>query len=129
MSPHRLRLAALAGGLLFAACSAVVPGTPLKIETAGFRWELYWTCTGGGLLPVRIHSDGNLLRFTSADGDDVRLIWPNGFVARVVDGQATLFASDGSVVGREGDELTDLGTCESRDGVPIVASVGPKSYR
>jgi hypothetical protein len=57
------------------------------------------------------------------------LIRPDGFAARLVAEQGTLHASDGSVVGREGEELDDLGICETRDGVPIVASVGLMTYR
>jgi len=117
-------------GIVLAACSVAVPGDPLTIQTAGFRWELSWTCVGVGLLPIRIERQGEELRFVDArTAEDVPLIWPNGFVARVVDGEATLFASDGAAVGREGDELKDLGTCESRNGVSIVASVGQKTYR
>lgn len=57
------------------------------------------------------------------------MIRPDGFAVRLVAEQGTLHASDGSVVGREGEELDDLGICETRDGVPIVASVGLMTYR
>ena len=130
MQARQFRSACLVIGFLLAACSAAAPGTPLKIETAGFRLELSWGCAGVGLPPVSIERQGNELRFTDvSSGDDVRLIWPNGFAARLVAGQGTMYASDGSVVGREGEELGDLGICETRDGVPIVASVGRATYR
>src|SRR5690348_15829578 len=120
----------LSVAILLVGCGGPPASTALRIETAGFRWEVVWSCAGVGLPPVRMQSQGNELRFVAvATGDDVPLIWPNGFAARVVDGQATLFASDGSVVGHEGDQLPDLGTCDSRGGVPVVGSVGPKVYR
>jgi hypothetical protein len=130
MPPYPLRFACLATVVLLASCTTAAPGTALRIETAEFRLELSWSCAGYGLPPVSIERQGNELRFTSVPGgEDVPLIWPNGFAARLVAGAGTLYASDGSVVGREGDELGDLGICETRGGVPVVASVGPKSYR
>ena len=130
MPSRQCRPACVLIGVLLAACSAAAPGTPLELETAEFRLELSSECLGGGLTPVRIERQGSELRFSGVPGgEDVRLIWPNGFAARLVDGQGMLYASDGSVVGREGDELDDLGVCETRGGVPIVASVGPKMYR
>ncbi len=41
-------------------------------------------------------------------GVQTSIVWPYGFVARLVDGKAVLVAPDGSVVAREGD-LLDVG--------------------
>jgi hypothetical protein len=38
----------------------------------------------------------------------VSVVWPYGFSARLVGGQAELLASDGTVVAREGDVLTGV---------------------
>jgi hypothetical protein len=121
----RLHLAVAALALAAAACSVTAPGTPLAIDTAGFQLGP-GSCAGVGVPPFRLERDGDALRFVDAggSGEVLHLIWPSGFVARLQDGRATLYGSNGSVIGREGDVLDNFGGCPRADGWLAVDEIG-----
>lgn len=58
--------------------------------------------------PFRMLRDGDAIAFEYLDGTAVELVFPRGFSARLLDGDAELVAPDGSVIAREGDELDEL---------------------
>lgn len=115
--------------LTVAACTATLPGTPLSIDTAAVQLGPS-SCGGVGLAPFRILLDGETLRFVDVGNVSMlRLIWPNGFAARLENGMAILYASDGSIVGRENDVLGDVGACPRSDGSILVQTIGQRTYR
>src|SRR5262245_13479440 len=106
--------AALALALL--GCGPTLTGTPLRIETTGFQVAPYMGCAGVGIAAFRIERDGDSLRYLQGQPEkEIRIRWPNGFVARLQDGRAVLLASDGSVVGHEGEVIDDIGSCSVSD--------------
>ncbi len=120
MNRRHRRFASLAFALALAACTTTLPGTPLAIETADF--QLFSTgCAGVGLPPFRIERDGDMLRYMNVEtAEPMRLVWPNGFAARLVNGTTTLYASTGSVVAKELDVIEDAGGCPRSDGSILV---------
>ena len=42
-------------------------------------------------------------------GKPMALVWPRGFTARLVGGRLEVVAPDGTVVGRDGEQVSDLG--------------------
>lgn len=61
-------------------------------------------------------------------GQRVEVVWPFGFAAWLEFGTGVLYASDGGVVGREGDVLDNIGGSESEDGFR-VCSIGVRTYQ
>ena len=120
MNQRDWTFASLAFALAVAACTATLPGTPLAIETADFQL-LPGSCAGVGVPPFRIERDGAKLRYVDVGTAAlVRLMWPNGFAARLVNGTATLYASNGTVVADELDVIEDAGGCPRSDGSTLV---------
>jgi hypothetical protein len=114
---------------MVAACAAPLPGTPLAIDTAAFQLGPS-SCGGVGLPPFRIERDGDTLRFVDVGtGDERKLVWPNGFAARLVNGTAILYASNGTVIARENEAVEDAGGCPRSDGSILVDSFGQTNYR
>lgn len=110
--------------LTVAACTTTLPGTPLAIDTAAFQVGSS-SCGGVGLPPFRIERDGDTLRFVDVGtATERKLVWPNGFAARLVDGTAILYASNGAVVARENEAVEDAGGCPRSDGSILVDSFG-----
>jgi hypothetical protein len=62
-----------------------------------------------------------------ATGQPRTMIWPFGFAAWLEFGTAVLYASDGSVVGREGDLLNTIGGAADEAGFQVCA-VGARTY-
>jgi hypothetical protein len=87
-----------------------------------------WACAQALAGPVRPERDGQMLVFVSLDTETTaKLVWPRGFSARLLDGQAELIGRDGSVIAREGDDLRDLGGGSTGDGFH-VCSIAEKVY-
>lgn len=82
-------------------------------------------CTLALLLPVRVASTTDELTLVSVEtGQPVPVVWPSGFAAWRVGGRAELVARDGTLVGREGDELDNLGGGVGGDDIFHVCIVG-----
>lgn len=115
-------IALLALLLAAAGCSTTLPGTPLTIDTASFQL-VPGSCAGVGLRPFRIERDGDTLRYMDVDTEAaVRVVWPNGFAARLLNGIATLYTSNGGVVAREHEVVENAGGCPRSDGSILVES-------
>lgn len=113
--------------LFVSACNSSLPGTPLALTTAASGDG---GCATAALLPVKIEQGGGGLTFVSAGtGKPVSIVWPFGFAARLVDGVAELIGSNGSVIGRQGDLLNNLGGGLDASGTAFhVCSVGATTY-
>jgi hypothetical protein len=91
-------------------------------------------CDLVGLLPVRIGQAQGAVTFVIATdaghslGTTVRVVWPRGFSARLLNLRTEVVAPDGVVLGREGDVLTDLGGGGAADGAFHVCDVGGTIY-
>jgi hypothetical protein len=122
-APRIARIAAVVAVLLVAASSAYLrfgtespaaPGQPLTIMTeaaptplpSGASYACPATLSSLSLRVVR--SGTQLVVVDATTGSPFTAIWPNGFAARLLDGNAELLASDGAVVAREGDVLTSV---------------------
>ena len=125
-----LRAAALlAGGLLLAACSTDPRATRLDLLTAG--GSALGECDGALSPPLRIRRDNSTMDFVDASSGELRtIIWPFGFAAWLEFGTGVLYASDGMVVGREGDVLDTIGGSVFADGSGFrVCSIGVRTYQ
>ena len=124
-------LFALVGGSLWLRYSSITPdeggnpsimtGTPVPSGVAGY-------CSWARLEPVRMELSGSEVRFASvATGKPVRIVWPAGFSARIVNASAERVASDGTIVAHEGDTLTRVGG-GYEGGAFHVCMVGDTTY-
>ncbi len=121
----RLGLSALL--ILLAGCGQAAPtGVTLTLATA----ESNGDCLAAGLMPVRVVRNGDAMEFiTLGNGQPMTVVWPAGFAARVVDGVAKLYASDGEEIATEGDVLRGLGGAEDPAGSKFfVCSIGQRTY-
>jgi hypothetical protein len=115
-------------GLLVAACATDPRGARLGLQTAPVQ-RASAACDGAGAAPVRIERDGEAVVFVDV-GSGVRrpMIWPFGFAAWLEFGRVVLYATDGTVVGREGDVLDNIGGSGDAEGFH-VCSVGARTYQ
>jgi hypothetical protein len=118
MNPFQRAFATIA--LSVAACTATLPGTPLAIDTVGFQ-PGPGGCAGVGLQPFRIVRDGEELRYENVGiAEAVRLVWPSGYAARLVNGVGIVYAGNGVAVAQEGEVVEDAGGCPRSDGSILV---------
>jgi len=110
------------------ACSTDPEGTRLGLRTDESQGQP-GVCALGATRPFRIERDGNDMVFVDVKTDERRsIIWPFGFAAWLEFDMAVLYARDGTVVGREGDVLSNiLGIEVVGDGLD-VCGVGARSY-
>lgn len=102
-----LAIVLLVGAALALRASNTVAGTPLQLATASPNPG--GICPGALLLPVTVgHADGRLV-FRNGLGEEVSLVWPNGYAARLVNGTGELLDPSGSIVARDGDTLSGMG--------------------
>lgn len=84
-------------------------------------------CELARLGDVRLTRSGSdLVLVNILTGKQTTIVWPYGFVARLVDGKVELVAPDGSVVAREGDVL-DVGGAGAQPGFH-VCEINGKTY-
>jgi len=123
-----LALSLVAMVTLVACASEPVPATfgpfPLVLRT---QTRYFDACNDALLLPVRFTRVGEEVAFASVStGEEVEIIWPKDFRARLTDGRAELLDSFGVTIAREGDVLDNVGG----SGDPWNAcSIGGRYYR
>lgn len=124
--------AVVLAGALFAAvagCGPGITGERLAIETRAFN-VAPGSCPTGLAAPFRIERDRSELVFVDVGSRQrLSIAWPFGFAAWVENGRAVLYASDGMVVGREGDILDNIGggSTPGGDGI-LVCAIGVRNY-
>jgi hypothetical protein len=110
------------------ACSTDPEGTRLGLRTDESQGQA-GACGLSPTRPFRIEREGNDMVFVDVDTNEPRsIIWPFGFAAWLEFDTAVLYARDGTVVGREGDVLSNiLGIEMVGDGLD-VCGIGARSY-
>jgi hypothetical protein len=123
----RRLLAVLALCLLLAGCRDMRLGDRLTIDVDASQPGV---CPAAEQRDLRLERDGTAARFVDARTNlAVRVVWPFGFAAWLVDGQAIVYASDGTTVMLEdGPAVTIGGTQLEADGPFRVCSVGLRTY-
>ena len=118
----------LAMAVSLGACSTDPQATRLGLET-GAAQAPPETCTRGAIPPFRIERDGADMVFVDVGTGDRRSItWPFGFAAWLEYDVAVLYATDGLVVGREGDVPENIGAVVVEGGGYRVCGVGVRNY-
>lgn len=83
----------------------------LDLQTQPSRW---WPPSGLGcpaaqVQPLRVELvDGEIAFSVADDGARVSVSWPPGFSARLLDGRAELVTSEGEVLARDSDVISNL---------------------
>jgi hypothetical protein len=73
------------------------------------------------LTPIRVERDGGSMVFVdAASGNQLQVVWPNGYSARLIDERAELIPPDGSVLAREGDVISNLASSAADNGDLLV---------
>lgn len=99
--------------------------TRLHIATEAPHLLPTFGCETALLGPARVASDAdNLILVTESSGKAVVVVWPSGWAAWRIGGQAELVGRDGSVVAHEGDVLSDLGGGVGIDNAFHVCIIG-----
>jgi hypothetical protein len=118
----------LAITVVIGACNTDPEATRLRLQTAPELPQR--ACEGALATPFRIGRDGDEMVFVDVGtGDRRSVVWPSGFAAWVEFGTAVLYASDGSVVGREGEVLDKIGGAGVEGEGFHVCSVGVRTYQ
>jgi hypothetical protein len=113
--------------LVLSACSDLRSGVRLAIDTGRQPPD---ACPDPDRLDVTISRSGEAAVFEdAAAAAGLEVIWPFGFAAWLIDGRAILFATDGSIVVREGDPAVPIGGVRGGPGEPfLVCSVRQRPY-
>jgi hypothetical protein len=123
-----IRLITLLLAVAVVGCTGEVAGSALTIDTRpAFSAQpgAAEVCNQARFEPLVVGRTGDRLTFTGAtSGQTATVIWPHGFTARVIDGKGALLDPSGTVIGREGDTLANLG-----GGGGTVCSIGSRIYR
>ena len=119
----------LAVAVAVAGCSTDPRGTRLDLRTANGPPPAS-VCEQVPTAPFRIGRVGAEMTFVdAATGERRAIIWPYGFAAWLEFDMAVLYASDGKVVGREGDVLdTILGGGVAGEGFR-VCGIGARPFQ
>ena len=118
----------LAVAVSLGACSTDPEGTRLGLQTNAFQ-VLPGPCTLGAIPPFRIEREGAEMVFADVGTGERRSItWPFGFAAWLEYDVAVLYATDGTVVGREGDVLESIGGVDIEGEGHRVCGIGVRSY-
>jgi hypothetical protein len=117
----------LAVAVSLGACTPDPEGTRLGLPTEALQ-VMPGPCTFGAIPPFRIGRDGGDMVFEDIETGERRSItWPFGFAAWLEYGIAVLYATDGNVVGQEGDVLENIGAVDLGGGYRVCA-VGVRNY-
>lgn len=119
----------LAVAVSLGACTTDPNAVRLGLPTAAAQVPPGGCSDSTAAAPFRIERDGDAMVFVDVASEDRRsIIWPFGFAAWLEYGVAILYATDGSVVGREGEALDRIGGVVV-DGEGLhVCVVGVRSY-
>jgi hypothetical protein len=128
--PMRATALLLAAGLAVAACGDVRPGVRLALAADSLEL-LTDDCPTTPIAPIKVERVADAIEFTdAASGGIVAILWPVGFAAWDINGVAVVHATDGTVVGREGDTLSDIRAAAGVRGDQLrVCAIGVRSYR
>jgi hypothetical protein len=87
-----------------------LPAGATRLHISTERPNLSFGCAAALLAPVRVAISGDELVLVSVgSGDTARVVWPSGFAAWRVGGRSVIADPWGTVIGRDGDVLEDLG--------------------
>lgn len=118
----------LAIGVSLGACNTDPKAARLGLPTDAFQVPP-GNCALGAIPPFRIERAGTEMVFVDVGTGERRSItWPFGFAAWLEQGVAVLYATDGAVVGREGDVMERIGAVDYDGGGYRVCGVGVRNY-
>jgi hypothetical protein len=110
-----------------AGSGALPSGQPLTIVTESVS-RPGAPCQLARFAGGEMRRSGSEVLFSSYDGSDVTITWPYGTTALLVNGQAELFAQDGTLIATEGQTLPDLGGGLGVDERFHVCEIGGRTY-
>jgi hypothetical protein len=99
--------------------------TPLALATETAHLLPTMGCPTALLAPARVAVAGDaLVLVPEAGGDPIKVVWPTGWAAWQLDGRAELVSHDGTVIGREGDVVSNFGGGVGLDDAFHVCEIG-----
>jgi len=117
--------------LTVAACGDLRPGLRLGLRTNTTEL-LTDDCPADPIPAIRVirGPDAEVWFVDVEAGSEIGLVWPVGFAAWDINGVAVVHASDGTVVGREGDTLANVRALDNvwPDALQVCA-IGVRTYR
>jgi hypothetical protein len=110
-----------------AGAGALPSGQPLTIVTESVS-RPGAPCNLARLAGGEMRRSGLEVLFSLHDGSDMGITWPYGTTALLVNGQAELFAQDGTLIATEGQTLPDLAGGLGVDERFHVCGIGDRTY-